>query len=66
MPFESLTLPAGIEKKPYPELADGALSAVPFVITLWPPLLMGMYTFSKRRDEVAAAEGTGKQEEGHV
>src|SRR5664279_2026621 len=54
VPFESLALPAGIEKKSYPEMADGALSAVPFVITLWPPLLMGMYTFSKRRDEVAA------------
>jgi Fe-S-cluster-containing dehydrogenase component len=66
VPFESLTLPSGIEKKPYPELADGALSAVPFVITLWPPLLMGMYTISKRRDEVAASEGSGKQEEGHV
>ena len=66
VPFESLTLPAGVEKKSYPEMADGALSAVPFVITLWPPLLMGMYTFSKRRDEVAAAEGNGKQEEGHV
>jgi formate dehydrogenase iron-sulfur subunit len=65
VPFESLTLPKGIEKKPYPELADGALSAVPFVITLWPPLLMGMYTFSKRRDEVAAREGDGRQEEGH-
>jgi hypothetical protein len=45
-------------------MADGALSAVPFVITLWPPLLMGLYTFSKRRDEVAAEEGTPK-EEGH-
>jgi hypothetical protein len=66
VPFESLRLPAGIERKSYPEMADGALSAVPFVITLWPPLLMGMYTFSKRRDEVAAAEGNEKQEEGHV
>jgi formate dehydrogenase iron-sulfur subunit len=66
VPFESLALPSGIAKKSYPELADGALSAVPFVITLWPPLLMGMYTFSKRRDEVAAAEGNGRQEDGHV
>ena len=66
VPFESLTLPQGIGKKSYPELADGALSAVPFVITLWPPLLMGMYTFSKRRDEVAAREGDGRQEDRHV
>ena len=66
VPFESLRLPAGIEKKSYPQLADGALSAVPFVITLWPPLLMGMYAFSKRRDEVAAKEGDGRQEARHV
>jgi formate dehydrogenase iron-sulfur subunit len=51
-------------KKSYPEMADGALSAVPFVVTLWPPLLMGLYTFSKRRDDVAGAEGARK-EEGH-
>jgi formate dehydrogenase iron-sulfur subunit len=64
VPFESLGLPQNIEKKAYPEMADGALSAVPFVITLWPPLLMGLYSFSKRRDEVAAQEGT-REEEGH-
>ena len=51
-------------KKSYPEMADGALSAVPFVVTLWPPLLMGLYTFSRRREEVAGAEGHAK-EEGH-
>ena len=49
-------------KKAYPEMADGALSAVPFVMTLWPPLLMGLYTFSKRAGEVAGhdehAEGS--------
>lgn len=66
VPFASLRLPQGLEKKAYPELADGALSAVPFVVTLWPPLLMGLYTFSKRRDEVAAGEGARKEEEGHV
>jgi hypothetical protein len=66
VPFASLRLPQGLEKKSYPELADGALSAVPFVVTLWPPLLMGLYTFSKRRDEVASSEGTRKEEEGHV
>jgi len=66
VPFASLRLPQGLERKSYPELADGALSAVPFVVTLWPPLLMGLYTFAKRRDEVAAGEGTRKEEEGHV
>lgn len=66
VPFASLNLPQGLERKSYPELADGALSAVPFVVTLWPPLLMGLYTFSKRRDEVAAGETERKEEEGHV
>jgi hypothetical protein len=61
VPFETLGLPAGVEKKSYPELADGALSAVPFVITLWPPLLMGLYAFSKRKDEVAG-KGEGKED----
>ncbi|HTS03837.1 MAG TPA: 4Fe-4S dicluster domain-containing protein [Thermoanaerobaculia bacterium] len=63
VPFTSYGLPSDIAKKSYPEMADGALSAVPFVVTLWPPLLMGLYTFSKRRDDAAGAE-SGK-EEGH-
>jgi len=61
--FDSLALPADIEKRSYPEMAEGALSAVPFVATLWPPLLMGLYAFSKRRDEVAGEQG--RKEEGH-
>jgi Fe-S-cluster-containing dehydrogenase component len=56
----SLTLPQDVVKKSYPEMADGALSAVPFIVTLWPPLLMGLYTFSKRRDDVAGHENTPK------
>ena len=64
VPFASFTLPQDVVKKSYPEMADGALSAVPFVVTLWPPLLMGLYTFSKRRDDVASHEN-GRKEEGH-
>ncbi len=63
VPFASLTLPTDVARKSYPEMADGALSAVPFVVTLWPPLLMGLYTFSKRRDDVAGAND--RKEEGH-
>ena len=51
-------------KKSYPEMADGALSAVPFVVTLWPPLLMGLYAFGKKKDEVAsenASKGVGHE-----
>ncbi len=64
VPFASLTLPQDVAKKSYPEMADGALSAVPFVVTLWPPLLMGLYTFSKRRDDVAGCEN-GRTEDRH-
>ena len=60
----SLNLPQDVVKKAYPEMADGALSAVPFIVTLWPPLLMGLYTFSKRRDEVAGNEN-GHKGAGH-
>jgi Fe-S-cluster-containing dehydrogenase component len=63
VPFASLALPQDVAKKSYPEMADTALSAIPLVVTLWPPLLMGLYTFSKRRDDVAAA--AGRKEEGH-
>jgi formate dehydrogenase iron-sulfur subunit len=62
VPFASLALPTEIARQSYPEMADGALSAVPFVVTLWPPLLMGLYAFSKRRDEVAGRDAERKED----
>jgi formate dehydrogenase iron-sulfur subunit len=62
VPFASLALPTEIARQSYPEMADGALSAVPFVVTLWPPLLMGLYAFSKRRDEVAGRNPERKED----
>ena len=56
VPLESLGLKAGLRNAPYPELTATALSAVPVVMTLWPPLLMGLYTFTHRRAAVTAAE----------
>jgi len=56
VPFEKLALNTGIPERPYSELVAGALGAPPFVMTLWPPLLMGLYAFSKRRDEVEQKE----------
>jgi formate dehydrogenase beta subunit len=47
----ALALRTDVPKKPMPEHVAGALSAPPFVMTLWPPLLMGFYMFSKRREE---------------
>jgi Fe-S-cluster-containing dehydrogenase component len=62
IPFENLGLRAGVGTTPYPELTRTALSAVPFVMTLWPPLLMGLYAFSKRRNE----EARGAEEDEHA
>ena len=41
---------------------DTMIIAPPLVMTLWPPLLMGLYAFSKRREEVERQEETGKEE----
>jgi formate dehydrogenase iron-sulfur subunit len=54
VPFETLAMPS-VRDEPYPDKVQGALGAPPFVMTLWPPLLMGVYAFSKRRDEVDRA-----------
>jgi len=62
LPFESLGLPTGVANSSYPELTKGALSVVPMVMTLWPPLLMSLYTFAKNRREPEAA---GAQKEDH-
>jgi len=64
VPFEKLGLQAGVPEKPYPELVAGALGAPPLVMTLWPPLLMGLYAFSKRREETDKEEH-GKKEDHH-
>jgi formate dehydrogenase iron-sulfur subunit len=62
VPFEKLTLAAGVPEKAYPELVAGALGAPPLVMTLWPPLLMGLYAFSKRREEVEQQESDEKED----
>jgi hypothetical protein len=64
VPFEKLGLPTALGTFAYSSLTQASLAAVPFVLTLWPPLLMGLYTFSKRRDEVHAADA-GQQEAHH-
>ena len=46
--LEALGLPTNVPSVPYASLASGAMSIVPFVLTLWPPLLLGLYSFSQR------------------
>ncbi len=61
VPFEQLGLPQNLGTYAYSSLTQASLAAVPFVLTLWPPLLMGIYTFSRRRQELRA----GEQQEAH-
>ncbi len=51
VPFERLGFNTGLQASSYPALTKTALSAVPVVLTLWPPLLMGLRNFSQRREE---------------
>jgi hypothetical protein len=50
-PFAAFGLPEGVGERSYYENTRGALGAVPFVITLWPPLLMGLYAARKREEK---------------
>jgi formate dehydrogenase iron-sulfur subunit len=56
VPLETLGLPVGLDNTAYPDLAQTALAAVPMVLTLWPPVLMGLYALNHRRDQVALSE----------
>ncbi len=56
VPFERIGFREDVGTNAYPDYTRTALSAVPFVLTLWPPLLMGIHAMSKRREEIAASE----------
>jgi Fe-S-cluster-containing dehydrogenase component len=59
VPFEKLGFRTDLGTTSPPELTRTALAAVPFVLTLWPPLLMGLYTFSRRRADASTGTGEG-------
>ncbi len=65
VPFEKLALRTGMPDERYPGLVAGALGAPPFVMTLWPPLLMGIYAFSKRRENGEHAAEKKEETHGH-
>jgi Fe-S-cluster-containing dehydrogenase component len=58
VPFDRLGFKPGLQASSYPALTKTALSAVPVVLTLWPPLLMGLRNFSQRREQVQNHEET--------
>jgi Fe-S-cluster-containing dehydrogenase component len=60
--LDKLALRTGTPEKEVPGLVAGALGAPPFVMTLWPPLLMGIYMFSKKREEGAGHPADEKEE----
>jgi len=57
VPFDTLGFRTDLGPTSPPELTRTALAAVPLVLTLWPPLLMGLYTFSRQRAKAAASTG---------
>lgn len=59
--FETLGFPAGLDETPYPSLTWPFLSAVPLVLTLWPPFLMGLYAVSRARAAQAAGPVTEEE-----
>jgi Fe-S-cluster-containing dehydrogenase component len=56
VPLQTLGLRGDVGDRPIPELTRTALAGVPFVMTLAPPLLMGLYAFSRQRAEVEAGK----------
>ncbi len=65
VPFEKLGFKTDVTTRPLPEMTWTFLSAVPFVLMLWPPFLMGLYSFTRQRADDARAEGERTQETSH-
>jgi len=64
VPFERLGFRTNVGSTSYPAMTHTALSAVPFILTLWPPVLMGLYAFNRRRDAISRG-ATGESESHH-
>jgi len=56
VPFSQIGMREDLGTTPAPKLTSGALSLVPMVVGLWPVLLMGIYSISKRKDADAQQE----------
>ncbi len=59
IPFEQFGFRMDLGTTPYPEFTWPFLSAVPFVLMLWPPFLMGLYAF--RKGKVEAGQDVGRE-----
>jgi hypothetical protein len=65
VPFERLGFATEVGTTPYPQLTWPFLSAVPFVLTLWPPFLIGLYAFTRSREQAGAGEARPEEETAH-
>jgi Fe-S-cluster-containing dehydrogenase component len=61
VPFEQLGFKMNVGNTAYAEFTWPILSAVPFVLMLWPPLLMGIHAFTKSREENDRAGAEAKE-----
>jgi formate dehydrogenase iron-sulfur subunit len=63
VPFEELDFPMDLGTTPLPEYTRDFLSVVPFVLTVWPALFGGIYSISKRREQIAEGMDQKKKED---
>jgi formate dehydrogenase iron-sulfur subunit len=63
-PFEELGFRSDLGNTPRPALTKAFLSSVPMVLIGWPAVLMGAYTFTKRREELSKLEESKHVEKG--
>jgi formate dehydrogenase iron-sulfur subunit len=64
--FEKLGFEVAVNDNSYPKLVKGALGVPPVVMTLWPPLLMGLWAFSHRDGKDSGKDnGSGSGNGGH-
>ncbi|MFC1547139.1 4Fe-4S dicluster domain-containing protein [Candidatus Neomarinimicrobiota bacterium] len=56
VPFEQLGFRTDVGETPYPEKTRGFLSAVPLVLSIWPMLLMGAYSFYHKKNKACTTE----------
>ncbi len=61
VPFEQLGFRTDLGTKAYPEFSKGFLYSVPIVLLLWPALLVGIHTLTKREGAVKSKEGGEKR-----
>jgi Fe-S-cluster-containing dehydrogenase component len=61
VPFEQIGFRSDLGTIAYPEYSKGFLYSVPIVLLLWPALLVGVNTITKREGEVRRKEGGEKR-----